>query len=533
VTASPPLGGLLDLLLERSAELRGVVAQARPGSADALDVTAPPSARAALVAALTRSRPLVVAVTATSREAEELQAEVGDLIDPHDVALYPAWETLPHERLSPRSDTVGQRLAVLRRLAHPEGTPGRGRPRVLVTPVRAVLQPQAAGLGDLEPVHLRVGSATEQDDLVRRLSAAGYQRVDLVERRGEFAVRGGLVDVFPPVDDHPRRIELWGDEVAEIRAFAVADQRSLDLQDEVYAPPCRELLLTPEVRSRAGEVAVAHPELADLLAKVAEGVAVEGMESLAPVLLPRMELLLDVLPADGLLLVCDPERVRRRAHDLAATDAEFAEASWGVAAEGGKAPIDLGAASFRSLADVRSHALGRGQAWWSTSPFQPGPDDGDEADEAPGPAIDLVGVPGRSLGWRPPPAYRGDLEQALEQVRRWQREGWLTLVTAPGPGTVQRAAEVLAEAGVASRVATEVTADPVVQVLLGRWASGFVDPTGQVAVLTERDLTGRDPTASRSVQRMPSRRRHQVDPLTCSLATTSCTSSTVSAGTSR
>ena len=164
---------------------------------------------------------------------------------------FPAWETLPHERLSPAQDTVGRRLAVLRRLVHPQaGAAGQGPVRVIVAPVRSVLQPQVKGLADLEPVALREGDTIDLDDLVRRLASAAYHRVDLVERRGEFAVRGGIVDVFPPTLDHPRRIELWGDEVEEIRAFAVADQRTLELApDGLWAPPCRELLLTDEVRA--------------------------------------------------------------------------------------------------------------------------------------------------------------------------------------------------------------------------------------------------------------------------------------------
>ena len=63
---------------------------------------------------------------------------------------------------------------------------------------------------------------------MRRLAGAAYSRVDLVEKRGEFAVRGGIVDVFPPTEEHPVRVEFFGDEVDEIRAFAVADQRTLE-----------------------------------------------------------------------------------------------------------------------------------------------------------------------------------------------------------------------------------------------------------------------------------------------------------------
>ncbi len=149
-------------------------------------------------------------------------------MDPALIAFYPNWETLPHERLSPRSDTVGKRLAVLRRLKHPGADPGTGPLRVVVAPVRALLQPQVAGLGDLTPVELETGQTMPLEEVVERLAAAAYVRVDLVERRGEYAVRGGLVDVFPPTEEHPLRLEFWGDEVEEIRSFAVADQRTLE-----------------------------------------------------------------------------------------------------------------------------------------------------------------------------------------------------------------------------------------------------------------------------------------------------------------
>ena len=126
------------------------------------------------------SRPgFVLAVTATAREAEDLTAALGSFLPPDSVACFPGWETLPHERLSPRSDTVGQRIAVLRRLAHPApaGEPN-GPLAVVVTPVRSLLQPIVAGLGDLEPVPLRADQACELDDLLTRLVEIGYSRVD-------------------------------------------------------------------------------------------------------------------------------------------------------------------------------------------------------------------------------------------------------------------------------------------------------------------------------------------------------------------
>ena len=198
--------------------------------------------------------------------------------------------------------------------------------------------------------------------------AAAYNRVDLVERRGEFAVRGGIVDVFDPAHDHPVRVDFFGDTVEEMRFFTVADQRSMDgTLDEFTAVPCRELLITPEVRARAAALAGDHPELSEMLERIAQGQACEGMEALIPALVPELELLTDAMPADTMVLVADPELVRTRADELVRTSREFLHASWAAAASGGRAPIDLAASTYRELEQVREHVLDGGRSWWGLS----------------------------------------------------------------------------------------------------------------------------------------------------------------------
>src|SRR3712207_4424038 len=113
-----------------------------------------------------------------------------------------------------------------------------------------------------------------------------------------------------------------------------------------------------------------HPGLVEILGKLAEGIAVEGMESLIPALVAgEMQLLTDLVPEGTHVLVSDPERVRSRAADLVRTAEEFLAASWSTAAEAGEAPIDLGASSFRDLAEVETAARIRGLPWWTTGAF--------------------------------------------------------------------------------------------------------------------------------------------------------------------
>ncbi|MGB8021290.1 MAG: hypothetical protein WCF04_08690, partial [Candidatus Nanopelagicales bacterium] len=393
-------------------------------------VVAPDAAIPFLAAGMAAGRPagrsgdrLVLAVTATTRGAEDLAAAVTSLLPGTSVAVMPAWETLPHERLSPSSDTVGRRLAVLRRLAHPDpDDPVIGALRLVVAPIRALLQPMVVGLGDLVPVAVRAGQEFAPGDLASALVASGYSPTDLVERRGEFAVRGGIVDVFPPTEEHPIRLEFWGDEVEEARYFRVADQRSLEVAPHgLWAPPCRELLLGPEVRARAAELGRRHPELADMCDKLAEGIAVEGMEALSPVLADGMETLVEAAARAGgdvVVLMCDPELVRTRAHDLVATSSEFLAASWHNAAAGNVTPIDLGAAAYRSVEEVRDLASACGVRWWGVGPF--------------GAADDAIVLPFAATR-----AYRGDGAALVSDLRAALAGGQRVVAVTAGVGSAQ------------------------------------------------------------------------------------------------
>ncbi|HOA88817.1 MAG TPA: transcription-repair coupling factor [Propioniciclava tarda] len=477
------LAGLIDLVASEPA-VAELLDDARASSVTKADIAAPEAMRPLLVAALaSATRPLLL-VTSTYREAEQLTASLSSFLSPDAVAYYPAWETLPHERLSPRSDTVGRRLAVLRRLA---GTDELPRPQVVVAPVRAVLQPQVQGLANLRPVRLVAGQDFDIDDVAQALVDAAYLRVDLVERRGEFAVRGGIVDVFPPTQEHPVRIDFFGDTIEEIRHFQVADQRSdAETLPEITASPCRELLISDAVRARARAHAnngAIPAHLRELFERIADGHAVDGMEALSPALVDGLELLIDVMPADTIVLVSDPEKVRARALELHATSQEFLQASWAAAAEGGKAPIDLDASAYRSLGDVRGAALDRGQAWWTLSAFAEDPE-----------SRQVAGVAGE--------VFRGEVERALGAISDAVAAGATTVLVADSPGRASRMTEVLGEADLAGRVS----------VLVADLPHGFRLVSPPLAVFTAGDLSGQT-DVDKASRKMPTRRRNTIDPL--------------------
>jgi transcription-repair coupling factor (superfamily II helicase) len=523
------LTGLVDFFCTEPTIIENI-GDARARRLPVLDVTAPAPMRPLIAAALSvhtarggAGRPVLL-VSSTYREAEDLTAGLQSLLGEEAVAYYPAWETLPHERLSPRSDTVGRRLELLRRLA---GNSDLSPPRIVVAPVRSLLQPQVKGLGNLRPIRLVVGEEIDLSELAAALVDAAYTRVDLVERRGEFAVRGGIVDVFPPTEEHPVRVDFFGDTIEEIHYFSVADQRSSDIGlIEITASPCRELLLTDDVRARAAALADQHPELIEMLDKIAQGHAVDGMEALSPVLVDGMELLIDLLPADTHVLICDPELVRGRAIDLVKTSEEFLHASWAAAAGGGTAPIDLGASAYQPLAEVRAAALARGMAWWTLSPFSAGPaatdsgqldpirtEDGEIVDlsaQVSGPGVESRIVPGQ-VG----ETYRGDTEAAVNDITKRVRDSWRVVVMAEGRGTAERIAEVLSEHAVPVRSLSALDEPPAIglaTIVTGQLTHGFVADEIRLALFTATDLSGQR-AADRASRKLPARRKNQIDPL--------------------
>ena len=155
--------------------------------------------------------------------------------------MFPAWDSQPCSPASPHPDISGARLDTLFRLQN-------SLARAVVLPVAAALQRVLPRRTFSEAsCYLVTGEDFERDDLLARLVKMGYANVPLVEDRGSFAVRGGILDIFPPNLAAPVRIEFFGDTVETIRAFDPLTQRSLQSVEELVLLPSREILLTDEV----------------------------------------------------------------------------------------------------------------------------------------------------------------------------------------------------------------------------------------------------------------------------------------------
>ncbi|MDQ1547247.1 MAG: hypothetical protein QOH69_2151 [Actinomycetota bacterium] len=490
--------------------------------------------RAPLLAGLLTRRggpQVLLAITATSRESEGLAAALASVTDA-EIIEFPAWETLPHERLSPSAETVGKRIDALRRLKAWQASPAGSL--ILVASVRAALQPLADNLTDLEPISLTAGGrGYDLTAIGRQLIDLAYSRVDMVTRRGEFAVRGGILDVFSPIAEHPVRIEFFGDEVEQLRYFSVADQRSIgDPLSATDFPASREMLLSETVRQRAKEMQHEFPSIAGMLAKISEGIPVEGMESLAPVLVDKLVPLTDYLPKDAAIAVLSPERVSTRAVSLLETNREFLAAAWSAATAGAEAPIDLDAGDFLTLGALRLSAGNR--AWWTLSTFDSGASEGFDTpgasrratqpttqieDEAVAEALEAIEGAGDyiRIDAIPVPSFAGQLTGAIEHVKELTRDGWTVAIAALGIGLVERAADVLGEHEVAGRIVETLPAElegGVAYLVQADVEAGFEVPEIKLAVLSESEFYGR--TAgydTRQVKRLASQRKNVVDPL--------------------
>jgi transcription-repair coupling factor (superfamily II helicase) len=436
------------------------------------------------VVRLSSRRPVLV-ITPTGTAAEQLAHDL-DVFSPERVALFPAWETLPFERVSPEVSTMGRRLQLLWQLA---GEPDDQSPGVVVAPIKAVLQQLGPWRHAARPITIAKSDSLVVDDLVAQLVGMGYRRESLVEHRGELAIRGGIVDVFPSTDDEPVRIDLWGDEVDRLTRFDVADQRSTAAVEEVSLFGCRELVPDEDVRRVAASLVGSAPWGRHQWEQLSDGSLFDGMESWLPWLSPSEEIVTDLLPSTAVVIVVEPRRVRQRAEELADEESALADAlagTWGLEAGAGAPRLHVPFDRLLAKSDA---------AMLSLVPTAEGPEV---------PAIE-------SRGWEP---ILGDGAKLAGQVRSLVDGGFTVALCAGSHTGADRLATILAEEGVVVPVvegdvdgeepedsgedqppqksgAAPKPPKPGAQIVVASVDRGFIVPASKVAVLAESDVTGR------------------------------------------
>ena len=458
------------------------------GASNATLAVATP-AQAFVLAGLVRlgARRPVLVVTPTGASAEQLAHDLVGFTPGGGsgrVEVLPAWETLPFERVSPDVSTMGRRLRLLWQLGGggEQGRPGGDGPDLVVAPVKAVLQRLGPFRTAARPVVVGKGDRIDVAELVAELVAMGYRRESIVEHRGELAVRGGIVDVFPSTADEPVRIDLWGDEVDRLTRFDVADQRSIDDLGAIELFGCRELVADEAMRERAARLVGTQPWGRHQWDRLADGDQFDGMESWLPWLADREELVCDLLGPDALVVLVEPRRVRDRAGELLEEEAALADAlasTWGLE-QGDDAPR-LHVPFDRLLTKTSAGVV-------SLVPTAEGPD------------IPLV----ESRGWEP---ILGDGAKLAAQVAGLVGADYSVVLCSSTAGGAERLSGILAEEQLVVPVVADPAAEgavkaeveapavdlttPGARIVVASIDRGFVLPGAKVAVLTESDVTGR------------------------------------------
>ena len=426
----------------------------------------------ATLAGMSNRRPIIVAMP-TSTVAAILVDDLKQFLDEGEVELFPGWETLPFERVSPSVETMGQRLRVLHRLKHSETTP-----KVIVASVRSLLQRLGPHVEDVEPIVITPKSRVDPADLARQLVMLGYRREELVEHRGEVALRGSIVDVFPSTTDSPVRIDCWGDEVDRLSEFSVADQRSTDDLERVELFPARELLPTEEVKQRASALIAKEPWGREQWERLGEGTFFDGMESWLPWLSGDEHLLTDRLPENAQILLVEPNRMRDRAVDLIAEEIDLANSlakTWGADTE---TFPRLHADPDRMLAGVTNNA-------WSLINVPENPDT---------PTVTT------SL-WAPVAAGGGEV--LVNRVKNLLQDKVRVIVCADGYGSAERIANMLGEHGIDLPILPKNDLSKS-GITVATLHGGAIFDAAKLAVMAEADLTGR-----RRSHRAPRPRKRQ------------------------
>lgn len=492
------VGGLLSALHEQPAfiEVAGRLLKGEDTS-----VTAAASARGYFLAALSEylrahDQGPLLAVVPEARDAYKTAADaLAFMRSPRPgerpllpVEVFPAWESLPFEHISPSPPVMGTRMRVLWRLLHGD----RGL-RLVVASARSALARIDPNCVPGEPIVFTAGTETDFLGTVETLTAWGYHRTFQVEARGEFAVRGGILDVWPAGGDFPIRLEFSGDEIEAVRGFSVATQRSIaPIEGEVLVFPARELRPRQAICRRAVELMESNPENARVWESFSEGMYFAGMESWLTWVVPGAVTPLEVLGGTAAVALCDPQGILSRATAHVAEEDDLAEAlleTWQFGhdeAEGspsGRSAFPrLYARPDEALSDIRCPVA------TLTSP----------ASDL-GASVSLFGI------W--PKGLR--TAGLAEKAGSYSRKGWTVVVAAGSQPAARRVVESLAAEDVAAGTSgvselSELRRLPGVTVGAFSYSEGFVFPEGKLAVVTETELS---PSRSRvtELQRAPLR----------------------------
>ena len=416
------------------------------------------------VAAVLSLSHTVLLVSATDTGAARLWDSVRGYLP--DASLFLPRETPLVHVMNASSERAGSRASALSSLLFREN-------RLVICSMGALLQRLAPrDVYVSQCVRLKTGDETSPRALVQRLAAAGYERVELVEGRGQVASRGDLVDVYPPDARYPIRVEFWGDTIDQMRDFDPITQRSVEQRTEALLPPAYETPQTEQAIARALRHATDKIGFETQVELWRQGLPAAGADAMLPLLYPKLDTLLDYLPESAVLVLDEPARLEEAAKTAEMTFAEsvtaMLERGEGDAAQG---KLQLGAEETLSLLNTPRTAA----CYALTRPHHAFP---------PKEIVQFLA--------RPAPQYMGDTEELLRDVRLWKQTGEAAVLFAGEHA--KPLFEQLAAAGAEVAFSETLTRPPVrgeVLVTGDALLTGFAYPELHLTVLGASELFGK------------------------------------------
>lgn len=409
------------------------------------------SSPAMLITELSRKikRPIIV-VTSDSEEADDLYDDLNFLMGEKSVDHFPSLQAPPYEFRAAPAEIIGRRLSTIARLK-------RNLAKVVVAPISAIIEPTITA-GDFETgsLILKVGDEAIIHTLAEKLTLMGFQRVNLVEEIGDFAVRGGLIDFFSPGFEHPVRVEFFGDEIDTIRKFDVATQRTTEKLEQVELLPRREVSIRLETVERFIET---MPEDdADLIrARYINDPELPGLEWLAVSFGMERGCLFDFIATDPIFFLKGAGNVKAEINDIL----KDAEKRHDRILERMKNPPAVDQ-YYANLKKVEQHF-----------------DNGRK--------IDLVPFKGGrehiiDFECRDHPALGSRLDLLSTTVDAYYRTGIRFFIAADNSGQAARLNELLSE---------KIESPAVLPIEVAQFKGGFVCKSHRFAVLTDHQIFGR------------------------------------------
>jgi transcription-repair coupling factor (superfamily II helicase) len=405
---------------------------------------------------------LIIIITAGQEEAEGLLNDINTFLNLNSavrnpqsaVYNFPSWETLPYEPISPHKDISGERLKVLSSIMESNGR------FILLTTVESIVQ-RIIPKDVLRDAILKfsVGDSLERDVISEYLVTGGYKNSDIVEDKGEFSIRGGILDVYPPDSENPFRIEFMGDEIESIREFDSSTQRSIKEVKEIKIVPARELILK--------EVGSQDKNIEGIIDKIRNGLPFPGIEKLAPYFYENMDTLFDYVPSDAIVILDEPSYVYKKIKDFwQLIEKEYEQSVMR------KDISPLPSALYMPKEELDGRLKSDAAIQLSALSLQ---------------SSDIA-VP----DIKPLEQFKGNFDLFLEGINKWLHDGFRIIIITHTEGQAERLKEILAENELGAEIQGSVVSGQwsEINIIIGKLSKGIIIHHEKLVFITEEDIFG-------------------------------------------